>query len=287
LEGSLSVSRKVVALATEAWKLKHEKWTQLDIAEKLGLTPRRVQHFHSSRWLEEKNLVHLADPKWNEAHIGDSTEGELTEGRIREILEKIRLCLDDPPQSAMEAQEESSGFLLPLGGHDWALAPHRWVQLTTPDFENSYAPPWMVEYPWGEDFHIWRHHKFFTIFFALLDELKAMADALNEKMDDRAQILGALDPKFLIRWNYIRDQVDWTPEVTRTPQYPEPDWATIHMPYEDADAARICRWLSQRHFRDIYLQMAALDAKLIQINKELKKMLASAGQFAAGVPETE
>ena len=61
----------------------------------------------------------------------------------------------------------------------------------------------------------------------------------------------------------------------------------FHMPYENTDAAEICNLLSQRHFRDIYLQVAALDAKLIQINRELKKMLASACQFAAGVPETQ
>ena len=271
-------TKDVIDRVTKAWELKRQRWSPQAIAEELRMGKRMVENYLSLIWLKERGIENLANQPIN---------GSLTEGRIREILEKIRLCLDDPPQSPMEAQEESSGLLLPVGGHDYALAPHRWVQLTTPDFENSYAPPWMVEYPWGEDFHIWRHHKFFTILFALLDELKAMADALNEKMDDRAQILGGSDPKFLTRWIYIRDQVDWTPEVTRTPQYPEPDWATIHMPYEDADVAEICHLLSQRHFRDIYLQMAALDAKLIQINKELKKMLASAGQFAAGVPETE
>ena len=283
LRGYMKARRKirkdVLDRATKAWELRYKRWSQQKIAEELHVGLRMVQKYHDLKWLAEGGISDIANLQYHQPQIG-----ELTEGRIREILEMIRLCLHDP-RADKDAQEESSGFLLPSGGHDLALAPPRWVQLTTPNFENSDASPWRVDYPWGEDYPIWRVYKLFTNFFAYLGELKEMADALNEKMDDRAQILGALDPKFLIRWNYIRDQVDWTPEVTRTPQYPEPDWAAIHMPYEDAE--EICHLLSQRHFRDLYLQVAALDAKLIQINKELEKMLASAGQFAAEVPETQ
>ena len=289
LRGYMKVRRKirkdVFDRATKAWELRYKRWSQQTIAEELHVGLRMVQKYHDLKWLEEGEISHIADLKYHQPQIE-----ELTEGRIREIIEMIRLCLHYS-RSDMEAQEESSGFLLPVGGHDWVLAPHRWVQLTTPDFQNSDASPWRVDHPWGEDYPIWRVHKLFTNFFAYLGELKEMADALNEKMDDRAMILGESEPKFLIRWNYIRDQVDWTPEVTRTPQYPEPewgpDWAAIHMPYEDTDAAEMCRLLSQRHFRDLYLQVAALDAKLIQINQELDKMLASAGQYSAGVPEAQ
>jgi len=148
-----------------------------------------------------------------------------------------------------------------LGGHDWALVPEDWIDLTTPDFGD--------ENLWGSELPQLRKHLNSSPFWDHLEELKQAAKKLNEDLHEVALQFGEHNPNFQQAWKDFLLSGQFTLTNSRTPKFPEPDWDTISPPCGDGFTEKVCKVLADGPMSDIYDRLRDLQMKLDQLNKDL------------------
>ena len=114
--------------------------------------------------------------------------------RLRESVNQLRIHLHNP-NLELEPYIGTGQHLL-LGGHDWALVPEEWAELTTPDFSD--------EALWGDTFPGLRQHLKESPFWKHLDELKEMVSKLTKDLAEAAKRFGETDHGFWKSWQEIQ-----------------------------------------------------------------------------------